>query len=175
VHNREIVHQDPWVVFPGNLQGRHIRESGEKGYILVDADDKGVQAVTFRPLHYVQWHTLTLQDGSEEALSALRSTFEALPTGIVHLCRVAVEKKEQDLHALRHAIIALANEIGDETIGIEKVIQRSSEKRTCEIELSDDLVSRKELKEKLEFLKISTQDILHQTDYESLFDFLDED
>lgn len=35
VHLREEVHVDPWVVFPGNLQGRHIRETGPKGCTLV--------------------------------------------------------------------------------------------------------------------------------------------
>ena len=35
VHEHAILHRQPWVVFPGNLQGRHIRETGERGAILV--------------------------------------------------------------------------------------------------------------------------------------------
>lgn len=35
VHQREEVHVDPWVVFPGNIQARHIRETGAKGCTLV--------------------------------------------------------------------------------------------------------------------------------------------
>jgi DNA repair exonuclease SbcCD nuclease subunit len=35
IHKREILHGDPWVVFCGNLQGRHIRETGAKGCSLV--------------------------------------------------------------------------------------------------------------------------------------------
>ncbi|PID73502.1 MAG: DNA repair exonuclease [Desulfobacterales bacterium] len=31
VHRREIVHVDPLVVYPGNIQGRHVREDGPKG------------------------------------------------------------------------------------------------------------------------------------------------
>ena len=31
VHAREIIHEDPWIVFPGNLQGRQVRESGPQG------------------------------------------------------------------------------------------------------------------------------------------------
>ncbi|HHD57358.1 MAG TPA: DNA repair exonuclease, partial [Desulfobulbaceae bacterium] len=31
VHQREIVDKDPWIVFAGNLQGRHIRETGPRG------------------------------------------------------------------------------------------------------------------------------------------------
>jgi DNA repair exonuclease SbcCD nuclease subunit len=35
VHTREEVCRDPWVVFPGNIQGRHARETGPKGCTLV--------------------------------------------------------------------------------------------------------------------------------------------
>ena len=35
IHAREIVSRDPWIVFPGNLQGRHARETGAKGASLV--------------------------------------------------------------------------------------------------------------------------------------------
>lgn len=35
VHNHTIVSEDPLVVFPGNLQGRHARETGPKGASLV--------------------------------------------------------------------------------------------------------------------------------------------
>jgi len=34
VHKREIITQDPWIVFPGNTQGRHMRETGNKGCYL---------------------------------------------------------------------------------------------------------------------------------------------
>ena len=39
VHDFEIVAQDPLVVFPGNLQGRSIREKGAKGAVLVTVED----------------------------------------------------------------------------------------------------------------------------------------
>ncbi|MCK8781519.1 DNA repair exonuclease [Rhizobium sp. NTR19] len=39
VHDFEIVHDDPLVVFPGNLQGRSIREQGSKGAVLVTVED----------------------------------------------------------------------------------------------------------------------------------------
>ncbi len=39
VHEREVVASDPWIVFPGNLQGRHAREAGAKGATLVTVDD----------------------------------------------------------------------------------------------------------------------------------------
>jgi len=39
VHAFEIVSRDPWIVYPGNLQGRSIRECGERGAVLVDVAD----------------------------------------------------------------------------------------------------------------------------------------
>jgi DNA repair exonuclease SbcCD nuclease subunit len=39
VHKREIRHHNPYVVFPGNLQGRKIKEEGAKGCELVTVLD----------------------------------------------------------------------------------------------------------------------------------------
>jgi len=38
VHRREVLLQDPPVVFAGNIQGRHARETGPKGCVLVSVD-----------------------------------------------------------------------------------------------------------------------------------------
>jgi DNA repair protein SbcD/Mre11 len=45
VHAHEVVNNDPFVVFPGNLQGRNIRETGAKGAVLVDVEDGRVAAL----------------------------------------------------------------------------------------------------------------------------------
>lgn len=55
VHTREVLHQDPWLVFPGNLQGRHMRETGPKGASLVHTEGLKVAAVEHRPLDVVRW------------------------------------------------------------------------------------------------------------------------
>ncbi|MDA8032976.1 MAG: DNA repair exonuclease [Actinomycetota bacterium] len=34
VHEHRVVERDPLIVFPGNLQGRHVREAGPKGAVL---------------------------------------------------------------------------------------------------------------------------------------------
>ena len=39
VHAFEIVSRDPWIVYPGNLQGRSVRESGERGAVIVEVAD----------------------------------------------------------------------------------------------------------------------------------------
>ncbi|MDM9624101.1 DNA repair exonuclease [Rhizobium sp. S96] len=43
VHEFEEVASDPVVVFPGNLQGRSVRERGAKGAVLVTVDDSRIE------------------------------------------------------------------------------------------------------------------------------------
>ncbi|AFL76421.1 metallophosphoesterase family protein [Thiocystis violascens] len=55
VHQREVVAREPWVVFPGNLQGRHARESGAKGCTLVQVEDGRVSGIEHLALDVVRW------------------------------------------------------------------------------------------------------------------------
>jgi DNA repair exonuclease SbcCD nuclease subunit len=55
VHNREILSEQPPVVFPGNLQGRHIRETGPKGCMLVSVDGRGAPSLQFEALDVLRW------------------------------------------------------------------------------------------------------------------------
>lgn len=45
IHRREVVNAQPAIVFPGNLQGRHARESGPKGATLVRVADGRITAL----------------------------------------------------------------------------------------------------------------------------------
>lgn len=55
VHAREVLHKDPWIVFPGNLQGRHAHETGVKGATLVDVEDGRVLSARALALDVVRW------------------------------------------------------------------------------------------------------------------------
>lgn len=55
VHQREVVCRDPWIVFPGVLQGRHARETGPKGATLVTVRDREVVGVEHRDLDVFRW------------------------------------------------------------------------------------------------------------------------
>ena len=46
VHRRQVLHEQPHVVFPGNLQGRHVRETGPKGAYLVTVETGEVADLT---------------------------------------------------------------------------------------------------------------------------------
>jgi DNA repair exonuclease SbcCD nuclease subunit len=55
VHAREIVHEQPWIVFPGNLQGRHVNEPGEKGFSIVTVENGEVASVEHHPVDVLRW------------------------------------------------------------------------------------------------------------------------
>lgn len=55
VHARETLHREPDIVFPGNIQGRHIRESGAKGCMLVEVNARQKLEATMRPLDVFRW------------------------------------------------------------------------------------------------------------------------
>jgi DNA repair exonuclease SbcCD nuclease subunit len=55
VHKREVIRQEPWIVFPGNSQGRNVRETGAKGCMLVSVSDRSVTNVEFTTLDVFRW------------------------------------------------------------------------------------------------------------------------
>lgn len=56
VHEHAILKNDPWIVYPGNLQGRHIREIGERGAVLITADETGIQSVERIHVDTLRWY-----------------------------------------------------------------------------------------------------------------------
>ena len=60
IHAREEMLRDPWIVFPGNLQGRHVNEGGAKGASLVTVQYGRVVLVEHRPLDAVRWQRVSV-------------------------------------------------------------------------------------------------------------------
>ena len=58
IHTRRVLAERPWIVFPGNLQGRHPRETGPKGCTLVTIEDREVVAVEPRWVDVLRWAAL---------------------------------------------------------------------------------------------------------------------
>ena len=82
VHTRQALRQErPTVVYPGNPQGRHPGEPGERGVYLVEVDDYGAVHLDFRPVDLVRWETLEVGiaglDAEQELLDAIDSTVSA--------------------------------------------------------------------------------------------------
>jgi len=55
VHKREELNTDPLIIFPGNIQGRHIKEAGPKGCTIISVDEKHRVTHTFEDLSVLRW------------------------------------------------------------------------------------------------------------------------
>ncbi len=60
IHAREELHASPPIVFPGNLQGRSIKETGAKGASLVTVEDGAVVSIEHRALDVVRFAARTI-------------------------------------------------------------------------------------------------------------------
>ena len=79
IHKARLVQADPPIVFPGNIQGRHIRETGAKGCQLVTVDDRGRPSLEFVPLDVFRWQELTVPaDGAKRGDDVLGLIGQAL-------------------------------------------------------------------------------------------------
>lgn len=58
VHEYTVLRENPLIIYPGCCQGRHIKETGPKGCVLVE-EHNGVLSHEFVRLDNVQWMTVT--------------------------------------------------------------------------------------------------------------------
>lgn len=136
VHRREVVAEEPWVVFPGNLQGRHAREAGAKGCSLVEVDGGQVISVEHRALDVVRWSVCRVDVTDAQSLDevydrvgpALAATVEAAQ-GRLTATRLRLHGAcpvQMRLRAERERVInecrALAETHGTGAIWIEKLV-----------------------------------------------------
>ncbi len=136
VHEHAVLQQDPWVVFPGNLQGRHIRETGPRGAVLVTADETGILSVDRLIVDVMRWHRLNVDASSAQDLPGVVSlasrAFEDLLTRqsdtkpmsvrVTITGRTAAHGDLFGMDAqLREEILALAAALGGDRVWVEKV------------------------------------------------------
>ena len=106
VHQRHVLHERPHVVFPGNLQGRHVRETGPKGACLVTVCAHEVAAVELIALDVVRWSRVqvpvedarSLANVSERMRAAIESAVTAEADGRLLVMRLVLDGRT-DLHA----------------------------------------------------------------------------
>ena len=69
IHARRVLSERPWIVFPGNIQGRHPKESGAKGCTLVTVEDGAVAAVEHRTVDVLRWTTFEVDAGGADVMT----------------------------------------------------------------------------------------------------------
>lgn len=55
IHVPEVICKAPFMLYPGNIQGRHIRESGPRGCFLVKVSVEGKVSHKFKPVQSIVW------------------------------------------------------------------------------------------------------------------------
>ena len=152
VHAREVVSTDPWVVFPGCLQGRHARETGPKGCCLFTVEDGQVKSVEQRALDVVRWANCVVDLSNVDNLQGvLDSTDRALRDIVVNADGRDVATRirfvgASPLHSelqgkclwLRQKAMTLGAERYGDCLWIEKVVLATTSKLDREVLLSGD-------------------------------------
>ncbi|HED13334.1 MAG TPA: DNA repair exonuclease [Gammaproteobacteria bacterium] len=139
VHKREEVSRNPWIVFPGNIQGRHIRETGPKGCTLVTVDSGEVSEVTHRDLDVIRWSLCevdvkdseTVDDVYEQVRVALQQaldTAEGRPVAarlVLQGASAAHSRLHAEIEHWTQEYRALATGLGGAGIWLEKVLLKT--------------------------------------------------
>ena len=141
VHAHQIWRGASTIVFPGNLQGRHARETGPRGAVLVNADDNGHCEVERLLVDVLRWHALDIDVTHCTDLPAVvRSTRQAIETEIAQqgtsrpmAMRLTLSGRSPahgELFGreaqLRAEILAIAAVLAPDSLWIEKVKVRTS-------------------------------------------------
>lgn len=136
VHEHAVVQESPWIVFPGNLQGRHIRETGPRGAVMVTSDDGGIQSVDRLLVDLLRWQIVDVDASAAiemaEVVRLVGQAFERLvantPEKIFLSVRVCIKGKTAahgELFGLepqlREEILGQAASQGIDRLWVEKV------------------------------------------------------
>jgi DNA repair protein SbcD/Mre11 len=137
VHQAEVLRQRPHIVFPGNLQGRHVRETGAKGASLITVEDGEVVAIDSVFCDVVRWAVVTVPlddaanigDVKDRIRDALELAVAKEADGRLLACRLVLTGRtefHQRLVISEQEILAEARAsalgLGDEIAWIERVV-----------------------------------------------------
>ncbi len=74
IHKRQELHAYPFVVYPGNIQGRSMKEQGARGCYLVDVSETGEVNLQFKALDVIQFKETSIEITELESWNALRTS-----------------------------------------------------------------------------------------------------
>src|SRR5579859_3766118 len=135
VHNRQILCTDPYIVYPGNIQGRHGKEPGEKSCELVTVSDAGAISIETIPTSVLLWSEIEIDASdcqtAEDLYDKLTTLFRKLISEShdrVTALRVRITgnshahtELNRDPEMVRNEVMSLAGEFGNGLLWIERV------------------------------------------------------
>ena len=152
VHEFELVSTEPYVVFPGNVQGRTIRETGAKGAVLVDVADGEVTSVERVELDVIRWARLDVDcTGAQmdEVGDLLRSALVGLhasnASGRSLIARVTLTGETAGAGAVRDSAATLRDDVRaiassiSHDLFVEKVRVEVTEPERTTVAIGEDL------------------------------------
>lgn len=156
IHKRQILCEQPYVVYAGNTQGRHVLEAGDKGCYLVSVDRQGTTTLQFHSLAPIIWTELFISiDGMNdelELLSNIGQTLNHLHTEHEHqslLIQLVLTGKGGLHHTLQHEHVraALLKNIQDERILTEPflyvhqlIVQTSAAYHLSDLQMEESFI-----------------------------------
>ncbi|GHP12940.1 hypothetical protein YK48G_03650 [Lentilactobacillus fungorum] len=96
IHKRQSLDNRGVINYSGNSQGRHINESGEKGYLLVKSTGHNL-AAEFRPTAPIIWQILTVPVTTQSVnglASLIMSQIERQKYPSLHFIRIRLTSKQ---------------------------------------------------------------------------------
>lgn len=81
IHTRAVLHERPWIVYPGNPQGRHMKETGPRGVMLVEAEASGEMRLRFCRTDAIEWQVARVDISELESEQALLEALYAALSG----------------------------------------------------------------------------------------------
>lgn len=153
VHEHWMLRGDVTITYSGNLQGRHIRELGARGALLVTAEDGEITEVDRLEVDVLRWHALevdisTVGDRRGAIRAAglgLERTLDSTPSHLPLAVRVLFKGRSAahaelvaDEGQLRQEVIAQAVALDADRLWIEKVRVASEALDTDQMSSTDD-------------------------------------
>ncbi len=158
VHAADVLSEEPLVVYPGNIQGRHARETGAKGCLIVTVDD-GIAGIEPASLDVVRWAVCRIDaagcengdDVVERATTGIRDHLDeaggrllAVRVEVTGACR-AHDEIARDPEKWMYEIRRSAGDIGGGDVWVERVkfgtrVRHSLEELAARADAVGDLV-----------------------------------
>ncbi len=135
VHHREVLSTEPPIVFPGNLQGRGLRETGPKGATMIELSHDRLVTLEHRVLDVVRWDLIEVDatgcvgrdDACERIGAAVRHAARGAGDRLLAARIVITGRCEahtalrSDAERLRYDVVAAAADVAGGQVWIEGV------------------------------------------------------
>ena len=137
VHQAVVLNERPHIVFPGNLQGRNVRETGAKGASLVTVETNEITDLATLHSDVVRWsivpvdleNTTSIGEAVGRVRDAIENAVTTFADGRLLACRIELQGRTEihrqllvDEDRLLAEARSSALGLGDDAAWVEKVV-----------------------------------------------------